>query len=74
MSKLPIVSGRQAVQAFRRAGWHLTRWRGSHMILTKEGEEATLSVPDHKELGRGLLRALIRDASLTIERFIQLLP
>jgi len=44
------------------------------MILIKEGEEATLSVPDHKELGRGLLRALIRDAHLTIEQFIQLLP
>ena len=44
------------------------------MILTKEGEEATLSVPDHKELGRGLLRALIRDAQLTIAQFIHLLP
>ena len=44
------------------------------MIFTREGEEATLAVPDHKELGRGLLRALIRDARLTIEQFIQLLP
>ncbi len=44
------------------------------MILTKQGEEATLSVPDHKELGRGLLRALIRDAHLTIDEFADLLP
>jgi len=43
------------------------------MILTKEDEEATLSVPDHKELGRGLLRALIRDARLTIDDFTELL-
>ena len=43
------------------------------MIFTKEGEEATLSVPDHKELGRGLLRALLRDARLTIEEFLDLL-
>ena len=43
------------------------------MILTKEGEEATLSIPDYKELGRGLLRALIRDARLTIDEFIELL-
>lgn len=57
MSKLPVVSGRQAAKAFKEAGWVLTRWRGSHMILTKEGEEVTLSVPDHKEIGRGLLRA-----------------
>jgi len=44
------------------------------MILTKPGEEATLSVPDHRELGRGLLRALLRDAHLTIDQFIDLLP
>jgi len=43
------------------------------MILTKEGEEATLSIPDHKELGRGLLRALVRDAHLTVSDFAELL-
>lgn len=74
MAKLPVVSGREAVQAFRRAGWILVRWRGSHMMLTKEGEEATLSIPDHLELGHGLLRALIRDARLTVDQFVKLLP
>jgi hypothetical protein len=44
------------------------------MILTKEGEEATLSVPDHRELGRGLLRALLRDARMTTEEFLRFLP
>jgi len=69
VSKLPAVSGRVAAKAFQKAGWILVRWRGSHMILIKEGEETTLSIPDHKELGRGLLRALIRDARLTINEF-----
>ena len=73
MRKLPVVSGRETVRAFRRAGWTLVRWEGSHIILTKSGEEATLSVPDHKELGKGLLRALIRDARLTVEEFAELL-
>jgi len=73
VSKLPVVSGREAAKAFQRDGWALVRWCGSHMILTKEGEEATLSIPDHKELGRGLLRALIRDAHLTIDGFSELL-
>jgi len=73
VSRLPVVSGREAAKAFQKAGWTLVRWRGSHMILTKQGEEATLSVPDHKELGRGLLRALIRDARLTINDFTELL-
>jgi len=73
VSKLPVVSGREAAKAFRNAGWVLARWRGSHMIFTKEGEEATLSIPDHKELGRGLLRSLLRDAHLTTEEFLKLL-
>jgi len=51
MSALPVVSGREAAKAFRHAGWSRARWRGSHMIFVKEGEEATLSIPDHRELG-----------------------
>ena len=73
MGKLPVVSGREAAKAFQKAGWVLARWRGSHMIFTKEGEEATLSIPDHEELGRGLLRALLRDARLPIGDFTELL-
>ena len=72
MSRLPVVSGREAAKAFEKDGWTLVRWRGSHMILTKEGKEATLSIPDHRELGRGLLRSLIRDAGLTVEGFNRL--
>ena len=69
MSRLPVISGREAAKAFQKDGWTLVRWRGSHMILIKEGKKATLSIPDHRELGRGLLRALIRDAYLTVEAF-----
>jgi len=72
VSRLPVVSGRETAKAFQKAGWTVVRWRGSHMILTKEGEEATLSIPDHRELGRGLLRALIRDARMTMDEFTQL--
>jgi len=44
-----------------------------HMIMKKEGVFATLSIPDHKALDRGLLRSLIRDAYLSIEEFKKLL-
>ncbi len=44
------------------------------MILrSEEPPHRHLSIPKHKELGRGLLRGLIRDAGLTIEDFIKLL-
>jgi predicted RNA binding protein YcfA (HicA-like mRNA interferase family) len=39
--------------------------------LVKDGARATLSVPDHKQVGRGTLRSLIRAAGLTIEEFLQ---
>lgn len=73
MPKLPAVSGRQAVAAFERAGWETKRQRGSHIILTKAGSPATLSVPDHRQLKPGTLRALIRKAGLTVDEFVELL-
>ncbi|MBI3615564.1 MAG: type II toxin-antitoxin system HicA family toxin [Candidatus Omnitrophica bacterium] len=73
MPRLPVISGREAAKAFQRAGWALTRWRGSHMIFLKEDEEAALSIPDHRELDRGLLRSLIRDARMTVQEFTDLL-
>ena len=56
MPALPILSGREIVSALVSLGWVVTRQRGSHIILTKSGEQATLSGPDHKELARGTLR------------------
>jgi predicted RNA binding protein YcfA (HicA-like mRNA interferase family) len=69
MPKLPVISGRDARRGFEKLGWVFERQRGSHMILTKPGVAVNLSVPDHRELDRGLLRGLIRDAGLTIEQF-----
>jgi predicted RNA binding protein YcfA (HicA-like mRNA interferase family) len=50
MARLPVISGRKAVRAFERAGWRVSRREGSHVILTKTGMLATLSVPDHREV------------------------
>ncbi|MBE0415640.1 MAG: type II toxin-antitoxin system HicA family toxin [Dehalococcoidia bacterium] len=73
MPALPLISGREAVRAFERAGWEVKRRRGSHIILTKPGSWASLSIPDHRELDRGLLRKLIRQAGLTVDEFMELL-
>ena len=73
MARLPRVSGRRAVQALQRAGWELSRQRGSHIVMTRPGSIYTLSIPDHRELGPGLLRSLIRKAGLTVEEFTELL-
>ena len=73
MTRLANVSGRQAVTAFERAGWRRVGQVGSHVMLVKTGQRANLSVPQHKELSIGTLRALIRHSGLTVEEFLELL-
>jgi predicted RNA binding protein YcfA (HicA-like mRNA interferase family) len=73
VSRLPVLSGREARRAFEKAGWIFDRQRGSHVALTKSGAPANLTIPDHRELDRGLLRALIRDAGLSLDEFMALL-
>jgi predicted RNA binding protein YcfA (HicA-like mRNA interferase family) len=69
MASLPVLSGREVVRVFRSFGWEVARQSSSHIILTKEGETVTLSVPDHKEVAKGTLRSLIRAANLTVDEF-----
>ena len=71
MSRLPILSGRDAVRAFESLGWEFVRQSGSHMILVREGENVTLSIPDHREVAKGTLRGLIRSAGLTVVEFVE---
>ncbi len=73
MPKLPVVSGAEAVKAFERAGWYVDRQSGSHVVMLKAGEIASLSIPQHRELAPGTLRSLIRAAGMTVEQFIGLL-
>lgn len=69
MASLPKLSGREVVRVFEELGWRVARQRGSHIVLIKEGQFATLSVPDHKEVAKGTLRSLIRSAELTVGEF-----
>ena len=71
MPPLPVISGAEAVRAFERACWTVARRESSHIILTKKGVAANLSVPNHRTLDRGLLRALIRASGLSVEEFTQ---
>jgi predicted RNA binding protein YcfA (HicA-like mRNA interferase family) len=67
--RLRLCSGSEAVLKFERAGWTVARQRGSHVMMVKPGYQYTLSIPQHDELGPGLLRKLIRQADLTVEAF-----
>jgi len=73
MSKLPTISGRECIKALGRAGFYFKRQEGSHMILRRDNPFAQVVVPDHKDLDRGTLRAIIRQAGLSVDEFVRLL-
>ena len=73
MAALPSVSGERAVRVFQKAGWIKDRQRGSHVILIKPGHAASLSVPQHREVAPGTLRALIRAVGMSVDEFVALM-
>lgn len=73
MSKLPSISGRDCAKALENVGFYEKRRQSSHIILRRDEPFTQVVVPDHQELAKGTLRAIIRDADLSVEEFIALL-
>ena len=73
MSRLPRTSGRDCVRALGKVGFYLKRQHGSHLILRRDDPFAQVVVPNHRELDRGTLRAIIRQAGLSVNEFVRLL-
>ena len=73
MSKLPSISGKNCVKALQKLGFYLKRRESSHVILRRDNPFAQVVVPDHQELAKGTLRAILRDVDLSVEEFILLL-
>jgi predicted RNA binding protein YcfA (HicA-like mRNA interferase family) len=69
MSKLPVISGRECVRALENAGYYFKRQEGSHIVMRRDDPFAQVVVPNHKELDRDTLRAIIRQAGLTQTNF-----
>ena len=74
MSELPRISGREVVKALTKIGYEQDRQRGSHIILRQTASpHRRVTVPDHKEIAKGTLRAIIRETGLTVDEFKDLL-
>jgi len=73
MSGLPRISGRDCVKALNKAGFYLKRQEDSHLILRRDDPFGQVVVPDHKELDRGTLRAIIRQSGLSVDEFVKFL-
>jgi predicted RNA binding protein YcfA (HicA-like mRNA interferase family) len=72
MTRLPIVSGDDCIKALQKSGYQVARTRGSHTWLACAGR-SPIPVPRHKELGRGILRKIIKTADISVDEFIGLL-
>ena len=74
MSYLPRVSGREVVKALGKIGYEVDRQRSSHIVLRHTAPpHRRLTVPDHDEIAKGTMRAIIRQAGLTVDEFKRLL-
>ena len=73
MPKLPLISGQELVKLLSKIGFEVDHQTGSHIILRqKEEPHRRITVPNHKEIAKGTLRAIIRQAGLTREEFLEL--
>ena len=74
MGRLPVVSGRELVRTLEKVGYVTDRQKGSHIVLRHtEPPFRRVTVPDHKELAKGTLRAILRQVGLTPDELTDLL-
>jgi predicted RNA binding protein YcfA (HicA-like mRNA interferase family) len=73
MTPLPVISGRQCVRALERAGFVVRRRERSHVVLRRHDPFAQTVVPDHRTLDRGTLRAILRQAGISVDELVRLL-
>ncbi|MDP7081456.1 MAG: type II toxin-antitoxin system HicA family toxin [Candidatus Undinarchaeales archaeon] len=72
MTKLPVLSGRDVIRALGKLGYYVRDQKGSHVHL-RHSIRPPLTVPNHPEVARGTLRAIIRAAGLSVAEFVKLL-
>ena len=73
MSRLPQVSGSEVVRALQKVGFSVRRQHGSHMIMRRDTPFAQTVVPNHRQIDRGTLRAILRQTDLSVDEFTRLL-
>ncbi|MDA8185660.1 MAG: type II toxin-antitoxin system HicA family toxin [Actinomycetota bacterium] len=71
--QLPVVSGAELVGALAKRGWVVVGQRGSHVRLRHPTWPVPLVVPLHRELKRGTLAGILRDAGIDAEELRRLL-
>jgi predicted RNA binding protein YcfA (HicA-like mRNA interferase family) len=71
MSKLPVISGKNCIKVLEKFGFVVYRQRGSHVTLVRENPPGQTTVPLHRELDRGTLRAILRQTGIGVDEFVE---
>lgn len=73
--KLPRINCQELIRALERAGFAKKRQKGSHLHMWREADKKRVTIPVHKGkfVPPGTLRAILRDADISIEEFRELL-
>ncbi|OGU11401.1 MAG: hypothetical protein A2X61_07655 [Ignavibacteria bacterium GWB2_35_12] len=70
MGKLPVLSGKVLCSVLKSIGYEIDHQSGSHIILRCTYHPfRRLTIPNHKEIAKGTLRGIIREAGLTLDEF-----
>ena len=72
MARLPPLSGKEVIKAIAKIGYRPIRQRGSHVRLSCPNKKS-VTIPDYKVIGRGLLQKILRDIELSSEELTTLL-
>jgi predicted RNA binding protein YcfA (HicA-like mRNA interferase family) len=74
LTRLPLLAGRDVVRALIKLGYERDHQRGSHIVLRQSGyPHRRVVIPDHEEVSKGTLRAIILQIGLTVDQFAALL-
>lgn len=75
MPRLPTLTAKKLIKALKKDGYVLNRITGSHHIFTKKSAKRTVAIPVHagKDLGRGLVKSILKQAKLTEQELLDLL-
>jgi len=72
MSQLPVISGKKLIKALKKIGFYVRDQRGSHIHL-RHPYKNPLTIPNHNEIAKGTLRAILKDADIPVEELLELL-
>ncbi|MBI5227027.1 type II toxin-antitoxin system HicA family toxin [Candidatus Micrarchaeota archaeon] len=73
MDKLPVLSAKELLKILSKLGYYPIRQRGSHITLSSSLNYPQITVPFHKEIAKGTLRAIIREIGISREEFMKLI-